>query len=335
MAAERKARSTHDLASDAILVLGAPRSGTTWLGKIFDSHPHVLYRHEPDYTHPAPAHTDEGMLRATVNTWIGQHDLRSAGKFPFFRKSWESAPGFALRYVLSRALITAAGLPAFRSALAQSSLPDAAAFDEAPGLRAVWKSVAWCQGAGVFARSLPNSRTILLLRHPCGQIDSLLRGARQRRFDLQGGADMPFDEELTIRFAAGRGVSNAEFQTLSDAAKYAWAWLAFNETAFAALAEQPNARIVRYEDLCSRPEAVTRDLFTFTGLDWSPSTANFLAKSTRGGRKSRYYSVFQDTIVVASRWREDMAPQDQAAVGAVVRSSALSRFWPEDHTITL
>ena len=31
-----------------ILLFGMPRSGTTWLGKIFDSHPLVLYRHEPD-----------------------------------------------------------------------------------------------------------------------------------------------------------------------------------------------------------------------------------------------------------------------------------------------
>ena len=31
-----------------ILILGAPRSGTTWLAKIIDSHPDVLYRHEPD-----------------------------------------------------------------------------------------------------------------------------------------------------------------------------------------------------------------------------------------------------------------------------------------------
>ena len=31
-----------------ILLFGMPRSGTTWLGKIFDSHPAVLYRHEPD-----------------------------------------------------------------------------------------------------------------------------------------------------------------------------------------------------------------------------------------------------------------------------------------------
>ena len=37
-----------DAAARILLLLGAPRSGTTWLGKIFDSHPDVLYRHEPD-----------------------------------------------------------------------------------------------------------------------------------------------------------------------------------------------------------------------------------------------------------------------------------------------
>ena len=30
------------------LLFGMPRSETTWLGKIFDSHPGTLYRHEPD-----------------------------------------------------------------------------------------------------------------------------------------------------------------------------------------------------------------------------------------------------------------------------------------------
>lgn len=29
-----------------ILLFGLPRSGTTWLGKLFDSHPDTLYRHE-------------------------------------------------------------------------------------------------------------------------------------------------------------------------------------------------------------------------------------------------------------------------------------------------
>src|SRR6185312_4530492 len=31
-----------------ILIFGLPRSGTTWIGKLFDSHPDTLYRHEPD-----------------------------------------------------------------------------------------------------------------------------------------------------------------------------------------------------------------------------------------------------------------------------------------------
>jgi hypothetical protein len=31
-----------------ILILGLPRSGTSWLGKVFDSHPDVAYLHEPD-----------------------------------------------------------------------------------------------------------------------------------------------------------------------------------------------------------------------------------------------------------------------------------------------
>ena len=40
--------------SAPILILGAPRSGTTWLAKIIDSHPDVLYRHEPDAAIPGP-----------------------------------------------------------------------------------------------------------------------------------------------------------------------------------------------------------------------------------------------------------------------------------------
>src|SRR5271154_2625415 len=31
-----------------ILIIGYARSGTSWLGKIFDSHPDVMYLHEPD-----------------------------------------------------------------------------------------------------------------------------------------------------------------------------------------------------------------------------------------------------------------------------------------------
>ena len=31
-----------------IMIFGSARSGTTWLGKIFNSHPDLFYLHEPD-----------------------------------------------------------------------------------------------------------------------------------------------------------------------------------------------------------------------------------------------------------------------------------------------
>src|SRR3546814_13533864 len=33
---------------DPVFIIGGARSGTTFLGKLLDSHPDVLYRHEPD-----------------------------------------------------------------------------------------------------------------------------------------------------------------------------------------------------------------------------------------------------------------------------------------------
>lgn len=327
---QKGSRISRDLAPRAVLVLGAQRSGTTWLGKIFDSHPNVLYRHEPDYLRPAAAEMSREALHATVNSWIRQNNVRSAGKLPSFRKSWHSVSAFAMRHALVMFVNVCARLPVLGACIRRCPISDLVWIEGERDLRPVLKSITWCNGAGVFADALPNSCTILILRHPCGQIASLLRGAEQRRFELRSGYDMPFDELQTTRFAAARGVGEGEFEALPAAAKYAWAWLAFNETAFAALDGRPNTRIVLYEDLCARPQAVIRELFAFVGLAWNSSTEAFLTRSTRSGRNSGYYSVFQDPSTAANRWRSTMTPQDQAAVCAVVGSSKLAQFWPDD-----
>jgi hypothetical protein len=312
-------------------VLGAQRSGTTWLGKIFDSHPNVLYRNEPDQLHPAPPDiSTRETLRAVVSGWVRRNDLRSVGKLPFFRKSWQSAPAFMVRSALCFFLHFCTRLPVVRVWMTRCTVPDLGITGDKQGLVPVLKSVTWCDGVGIFADGLPDSHTIFILRHPCAQIASVLRGVEQRRFELRARYDMPFNEAQVTSFAAARGVGRKEFQALPVAAKYAWAWLAFNETAFAALAGRPNVRMVLYEDLCNRPEAVTRELFAFVGLVWNPATEAFLARSTKRGRRSHYYSVLQDPSATANRWRSTMTPQDQAAVRAVVRASKLAQFWSDD-----
>jgi hypothetical protein len=273
------------LAASAVLVLGSPRSGTTWLAKIFDSHPGVLYRHEPDQlTASEPGLPPEAQIRQ----WLLQRSL-----------------------------------PTARLA-ARIDLPDMVAAHSWRQVRAVIKLVNW--DATPAAQTMPDMRCVFILRHPCGQIASLMAGLRSRHVTA---AEAAVDVDAAAVHAAGRGVSRAVFNALPKAAKFAWGWLAFNELAVESLSRLPNARIVLYEDLCRDPVAISRRLFTFAGLDWHPQADAFLGLSTSYRRGARYYDVFRATEETAERWRRTMSPQDQESVRAVVCTSPLARWWPD------
>ena len=305
------------IAATAILIVGAPRSGTTWLAKIFDSHPDVIYSHEPD-----EAVRGGGSIQANMALWVRQRDPRTAGKRPFFRKSWQTAPARLLRTGL-----TYAGAAASRIGIPDWPIPDLGAIEQA---RMVIKSVRLSEGIGEFARAFPDGRALLILRHPCGQVASVMRGTKDGRFDLaESGTDMPFDEAAAIAFAARLGTDEPAFQHLPDAAKYAWSWRAFNETAFASISGQANARVVVYEDLCANPSVQAHAILTFAGLSWDEQTETFLCHSTRFDGRVGYYAVVRNSIAAAERWRTSMTVQDQEAVRAVVRDSPLARYWPD------
>jgi Sulfotransferase family len=305
------------IAANAILIVGAPRSGTTWLAKIFDSHPEVIYRHEPDEVVPAC-----GPIQASMEMWVRQHDARTAGKRPFFKKSWQAAPARLLRSSLA-----CAGAAANRIGLPAWPIPDLGDISRA---RVVIKSVRLSTGIGDFARAYPEGRTVLILRHPCGQVASVMRGTRDRRFALaEPGTDMPFDEAGAVAFAARHGVGEEAFQRLPNAAKYAWSWRAFNETSWASFSGQNNVRVVVYEDLCARPAAEARAFLEFAKLTWHSQTETFLARSTNYDGPAGYYAVVRNSIAAAERWRTSMAREDQDAVRAVVRDSPLGGYWPD------
>ncbi|HEY0184825.1 MAG TPA: sulfotransferase [Rhodopila sp.] len=310
-----------------ILILGAPRSGTTWLAKIIDSHPDVLYRHEPDAVLPGPSPLTPSDLPPLLARWAADTRARTAAKRPFFRKSWQPEWAYVLHTLLAIAVGAAGRMPSPISALARLPIPDLGA---CPAPRLAIKSIAWTRGAAVLSRALPASRTIFILRHPCGQVASVMRGNSQRRFDLKtGGTDMPFDEAATIAFAAAHGADATGFQALPDAAKYAWAWRAFNEPAYAALAAQPNVHVVLYEALCAEPRTLVRRILAFAGLSWDQQTETFLARSTTHRGEAGYYGVFRDAVAAAEAWRSSMSSSDQQAVRSVAAASPLARFWPD------
>lgn len=311
---------------DPIFVLGAPRSGTTWLAKILDSHPDVVYRHEPDDILPPPDDPSQTDVAAIVAAWCADTCLRTAGKRPFFSKSWQSPLAGRIRTGIAYGMAVASRLPHMREAARRWPLPDLGDISRA---RPVIKSVRWCDGIGLAARHLPRSRTVVILRRPRGQVFSVMRGARQKRFELRLDGALPMHERRATDRAARSGVDRSAFATLPDSAKYAWDWVAFNEAIERGVAGLTNVMTVRYEDLSERPEQVARRIMEFVGLDWSPQTEAFVHASSTSESDGAYYSVVQRTADVANRWRSEMADADQRAVVAVARLSSLARHWPD------
>ena len=321
----RSSRDYRDkLAASVILVLGYPRSGTTWLAKIIDSHPDVLYRHEPDeLTQPRPGINPVEQ----ISEWIGQRGLRSAGKRPDFQKSWRPLPLATVRKAL-KMLLAASERPPIAPFVSQTfGLPDLILFGRHKSVRAAIKLVNWDGTAA--ARTLPDCRCCLILRHPCGQIASVKVGVESGQFRFGDANDSPVDLQSTVAFAATHGVPPAAFKDLSDAAKFAWSWRAFNEPVVDSLSMLPNAKVVIYEELCLRPQQVAEDLFAFAGLSWNAQTLAFINDSTSQQNDSGYFDVFRRTPVVVDQWRQKLSPSDQEAIRAVVQGSPLVRYWPD------
>lgn len=318
--------------SGTILLFGMPRSGTTWLGKIFDSHSATLYRHEPDSwrrldTIPlmpsmanAAAYAD--AIRQFETELPGFNAAKVCSKQPLFPKRYLTTGHLAAIKVAARVaqLGERAGLhvPVMWSPTRRP-----------PGARLVWKSIESLGRLGVILVALPEARAIHILRHPCGFVASVLRGERKQKFEDNQGASEDYGVlEMLLQTSTARelGLSMDRMRAVTPEERLAWRWALSTEKAIVDTRDTGRCKLVRYEDLCEDPLQVATAMFEFAGLDLDRQTRAFLGASVTRQDDS-YYSVFKNPAAVVNRWRHELDEQQVGRILRVAESTSSGRLF--------
>jgi hypothetical protein len=322
-------KSVSSLPNNMILLFGMPRSGTTWIGKMFDSHPGVSYRHEPDsqfrMDNVLPLLADISAVesyRAGLETYCAKNlprcSPRTCGKGPRFPKDTENAITRQIQQAtvtMAKALERLAGRPL--------------SWNSRPRGRLVWKSIESLGRLGVLLRVFQNSRGIMIVRDPRGYAASVMRGESQGRFVSSNSVANDWGLfELLCRtpYAQQCNIDLEQLQQDSPERRLAWLWILFNQKAMDDIADIGNGRMVRYEDLCARPAQEFQALFDFCGLDWDQQTQGFLTASTTQA-KNDYYSVYKDPLASANKWQSDLSGQQAESIRTLVTEHPVGRWY--------
>jgi hypothetical protein len=272
----------------ALLVVGAPRSGTTWVARALAAGAGARYLEEPD-NHLRFAFA----LRAKARARCGPYPLLTAGDDPAARadlvRLWEAAlaPGTSSRATRTRRrvadrLVRVAGEAAVDAALAgrtgamlrtamRLAVPERAARPDGP---LVVKSVFAPLDVEWIARRQA-VEVVIVLRDPLDIASSWVTMGWLDGPEPLEGIPAAIVDELTRRFGAA--------PPAGPLGRATWLTGVLTCALEEALARNPAWHRAQHRDLCVAPTASFARLAAATGLDWTAAGPAFLERSDRPG----------------------------------------------------
>lgn len=315
----------------SVLLLGLPRSGSTWIGHALGAVEGVTYVHEPDndvlHRHALAAKGDLGLmpmldrdddepgyarlftaaLRGPRPTRLG--DRRRA----LAERIVERAPTGSVHRLLS----TPGGgwTPRLRVARAVTELPRPARV--ASGTRVV-KSVHAMFAVDFLVERVRPDRTAVLLRHPANVVGSM------RDLGWQGRSMWWGSPRLWERHGPPEGSPRPHVPS-SVAERRAWQ-VAMSADALLAAAEHHDLPVVDHEDLLDDPVARLGGLADRLGLPWDEDAAAWVRGQDQPGEGYEVQRVAADE---RDRWRDRLPPEDAEVLAEVLdRYPRLRGRWP-------
>lgn len=296
-----------------VLVTGAPRTGTTWLGRMLSLSGELAEVYEPFNPNARQArwfepphhylHVDDGNEAPFVDRVAQMARLQ----YPLAARLLE-APADG-----KRSLTTWRAVRAHRRAGRAALVKDPLALFATPWLTARF-----------------GFRPVLIVRHPCGFVSSVLRvrwtinfGSWLSQPQLMASLLAPWHDEIAA--AAARPSDE-----LRDAALL---WKVCNGVINRYEEEHPEWVVVRHEDLARDPVAAFEALYATLGLTWSAPTAARVAAENSDQNPAevadgRQHQMARDSRAVADVWRGRLTPEEIYVVEEIAAGVA-GRHYPE------
>lgn len=324
--------------NQVILLFGMPRSGTTWIGKIFDSHPDTLYMHEPDSWEKLdmlPLFTEEdsdldncSYVQEFISLLPNMRKAQVTSKLPVFRKSYQSVLHFQL-YRLSIYVSSIAHKLGFSKSV--DPLARVSAIQrERPII--VWKSIESLGRMPYVANCINGKSMVHIVRNPAGYIASVLNGERKNTFQSSTPSSEDFHIfEMLLSTARGKslGYSMSELKQLDPVERLAIRWRLYNEIVYEQCCTDPNYQMLVYEDICRDPESVTKRLFQHCGLTWNNQSTDFVLEST-SQNKDAYYSVYKSPLEAAYKWKKSLDDSEIRKIVNILSGSTALSWYEKD-----
>jgi hypothetical protein len=301
-------------AKGPILVTGAHRSGTTWVGKMLAAGPQMVYLSEPLNVLHRP-----GVLRAPVKYWYTYiHPENEADYLPAFQE--------LLRFQYHtwaeiRALRSTKDL--LRLGRDWSAFQRGRLFGGRPLLKdpfAVF-SVPW------FARRL-GCAVVITVRHPAAFASSLLRLGWAFDFrDLLAQPLLMRDWLEPFRPAMEQCLADPE-DVIGQASLL---WRMIYSAVAQMEAQDPQFLVVRHEDLSRDPMGGFKNLYDRLGLAFSPPAQEAVLRSSgenNPGEVSRraVHSVRLDSRANLQNWQRRLSPAEIERIHALTADVAANYY---------
>lgn len=339
-----------DTRNRLILLLGSGRSGTSWLAKILDTHQNVLYQHEPlkavlHQYDPLLKSQKQNCLKSLVRRAIGdsmlteedraalRQELRKirfeCTKPPFFAKDFykQSRQGMRAYWMLARMLgVGKAQFRAWCRPIAQAN------YD------ILIKEVDWDLKADRLLDAFRPECLIVIVRHPCGVVNSRITGERL-------GLLPKTNEATRIAFVKTRlealGITTADIEKMNVLQQFALDWMAQTIVHYELVQRHPCATMVLYEELCLNPLEVSKRLFDFLGWKIQKETENYCNLSGKNNcfsslykriwKKRSYYQLTKNSMQAAMSWKEQLSPRQQDEILAIARLCKQMSWWSDGY----